>query len=435
MRPPTSRLCIGAVLFAFIAFPSLLWGDDPNPAPPQIPDHPLSLVYLGGRGDGKTSNTAAFEKAIKVIADEGGGRIDIPAGTYVTGPISLVSSCELHLAKGAVIQFPADVAAYGLPRLPTNKQLKDIEKRVPALISGKDLHDVAITGEGTIDGGGSAWWNLPWVAGDGTIHDHGTSRPKLIVLTNVQRSRIQGVTLRNSPRWNLMFDRSSDLLIEGVRILAPENSPHTDGIDPNGCRNVVIRNCELDCGDDDVAIKAIDAPSHDILVENCRVLHGRGISIGSETYKGIHDVTVRNCTFEGTVHGIHIKSARDRGSQLYNFAFSNIDMKNVSLPLTINLYYEDKVAQMERFTDAVTATTPFVHDVRVDQFTATGADDAGEIIGLPESPVINVALSDLKISATDGLVITDAKSVVLKNVQIHVTDGEPVVINHADVKR
>jgi polygalacturonase len=273
------------------------------------------------------------------------------------------------------------------------------------------------------------------VAGDGTIRDHGTSRPKILLLTNIQRLLIQGVILRNSPRWNITFDRSRDVLIDRVHVFAPDDSPHTDGIDPNGSEDVVIRNCVLNVGDDNIAIKAIDAPSHDILIQGCRCLHGRGISIGSETYKGIHDITVRDCTFDGTVHGIHIKSARDRGNQLYNFEFSNIEMKNVSLPLSINLYYQDRIAQFDRFTDRVTASTPFVHNVRIDHFNASGAGDAGEIIGLPESPVANVALSDVKISANDGLVITDAKAVSFKSVDIHVTDGESVIISHADVQR
>ena len=138
-------------------------------------------------------------------------------------------------------------------------------------------------------------------------------------------------------------------------------------------------------------------------------------------------MTVRNCTFDGTAHGIHIKSARDRGNQLFNFTFSNIAMKNVSLPISINLYYQDHLAQFERQSKPVTATTPHVHDVHIDGLTATGADNAGEIIGLPEAPITGVTLSNVKISATTGLVVTDARAVVFKSVDIHVTDGPPVI--------
>lgn len=231
-----------------------------------------------------------------------------------------------------------------------------------------------------------------------------------------------------------MLDRCSDCLIDGLHIFSPPDSPNTDGIDPNGCQSVIIRNCTLDVGDDNIAIKAIDAPAHHILIEDCRCLHGRGISIGSETFKGIHDVAVRNCSFDGTAHGIHIKSARDRGNQLFNFDFSNITMTNVAMPLMINLYYEDKLAQMERAPKPVTPTTPFLHDIRITSLTATGADDAGEIIGLPESPVVGIDLSDVKISATTGLIVTDARSVLFKNVDIHVADGDPIISSHADIQ-
>jgi polygalacturonase len=161
MRPPISRLCIGAVLVILISFPRTLRAGDPNPASPSIPARQFDLASFGAAGDAKASNTGAFEKALKAVADAGGGRLEVPAGTFVTGPISLVSNCELHLARGAVIQFPSDVTAYGLPRQPTDKQLRDVEKRIPGLITGKDLHDVAITGDGIIDGGGAAWWALP----------------------------------------------------------------------------------------------------------------------------------------------------------------------------------------------------------------------------------------------------------------------------------
>ena len=412
---------------------SLAQAEYPKPAAADIPDHSFYLLAFGGVGDGKTSNTAAFQKAFKTIADAGGGRLIVPAGRFVTGSISLASRCELHLEKGAVIQFPADIAAYGLPAEPSDRDLKSLQKRVPALIQGQNLHDVAITGTGTIDGGGEAWWDLAATDEDGFIHDFGSSRPKLIVLTNIQRLHVEGVTLRDSPRWTLTFDRSRDVLIDGVHVFAPEDSPNTDGIDPNGSENVVIRNCDLDVGDDNIAIKAISAPAHDILVDNCRCLHGRGISIGSETYKGIHDVTVRNCTFDGTAHGIHIKSARDRGNQLFNFNFSNIAMKNVSLPISINLYYQDHFAQFERQPKPVTATTPHVHDVHIDGLTATAADGAGEIIGLPEAPIAGVTMSNVKISATTGLVVTDARAVVFKSVDIHVTEGAPVIAQPGEV--
>jgi polygalacturonase len=404
-----------------------------NPAPAQIPSRSYSLLQFGGVGDGRTLNTRAFARAAAVINAVGGGKLVVPAGVFLTQPFSLVSGMELHLDAGAVIQFPHDLTSYGLSPQPTARQMKALKGENLALIGGHDLTDVAITGSGIIDGGGSAWWTVQVPDKEGRMHDEGSSRPKMIIFTNVRRLHVQGVTLRNSPRYHLVLHACRDVTIEGVHITAPADSPNTDGIDPIASENVLIRDCDLDVGDDDIAIKAIEGPAANILIDHCRCKNGRGISIGSETYKGIHDVTVRDGTFDGTVHGIHIKSARDRGSQLYGFHFSNITMKNVAVPLSINLYYEDKAGAADRETMPVTGTTPFVHDVQIDGLTVTGADSAGEIIGLPESPVKDVTLTNVKISAGTGMKVRDAQGVVFKNVDISAESGEAVMAEFADV--
>ncbi|MGD0390292.1 MAG: glycosyl hydrolase family 28 protein [Tepidisphaeraceae bacterium] len=404
-----------------------------DPAPANIPDRDFSLLDFGGVGDGKTLNTNAFASAVKAIAAAGGGRLIVPKGSFLTLPFALVSRMDLHLDDGAVIRFPSDVTAYGLSPRPTPNQMKTLKDRYPALIIGTDLADVAITGAGIIDGAGAAWWNLTVTDNQGRTHADGEAKPKLIVLSNVHRVHVQGVTLRNSPRYHLVLRQCRDCLVEGAHLISPSDSPHTDGIDPISSDTVVIRDCDLDVGDDDVAVKALDGPAANVLVENCRCAHGRGISIGSETYQGIHDVTVRNCTFTGTLHGIHVKSARDRGNQLYAFHFSNIAMKDVSLPLSINLYYQDRQGQADRASLPLTATTPFVHDIEIDGLTATGAANAGEIIGLPESPLKRVTLTNVSIVADKGMIVTDAQGVMFKNVRIDTLTGPPLVSNHADV--
>lgn len=424
------RACVFLCAVALLA--TAASAQDAVPASPRIPDRDFSLVHFGGVGDGRTLNTIAFARAAAAISAQGGGRLIVPKGVFLTQPFVLVSRMNLHLDEGAVIQFPRDVTAYGLSPQPTARQMKDLKDRNVVLIGGSDLTDVAITGSGVIDGGGSAWWNLTVPSKNGPPRADGSSRPKMIVLTNIRRLLVQGVTLRNSPRYHLVLRDCHDCLVEGMHVSAPADSPNTDGIDPIGSDDVLIRDCDLDVGDDDIAIKAIDGPAADILIENCRCKNGRGISIGSETYKGIHNVTVRDCTFDGTFHGIHIKSARDRGNQLYGFHFSNITMKDVAQPLSLNLYYEDKSAA-GRIAQPITATTPFLHDVFIDHLTATGAGTAGDITGLPESPVKQVTLTDVRISADKGMTVTDATGVVFKNVQINATTGPPITTNHADV--
>jgi polygalacturonase len=400
-----------------------------NPDLPQIPDHVFKFTDYGANGDGKTMNTDAFNKAIAAIATAGGGQLDVPAGVYLTLPFSLTSKMDLHLEAGAVIQFPDSYEAYGLaePSKATQDQRDMLNKNIASLIQGHDLTDVAITGSGTIDGAGSTWWGTRG-------NSFGNSRPKLIILTNVTRLHVTGVTLQNSPMWQLVPTLCQDVLIEDIHVKAPPNGPNTDAIDPNGCSNVLIRRCDLDIGDDNVAIKAIPGPCFNILVEDCKCLHGHGISIGSETFMGIHDVTVRNCTFNGTANGIRIKSARDRGNQLYNFAFSNIQLTDVPNAITLNMYYMDKAGSANRVEKPVTEHTPYLRNVRIEHVKISGAKVTCEIIGLPESPIKDVTLDDVQLAGDKGINVQDAQGVVFTNVTVTPTTGEPLISNHADVK-
>lgn len=418
-----------------LARTGVAWGDV-NPALPTIPNRQFSLLDFGGVGDGRTWNTQAFDQAVAWIRTVGGGRLIVPNGTFLTKPFTLTSRIDLHLEAGAVIQFPSDMAAYDLPADPADasaEQLKALRTNTPALIWGDDLTDVAITGEGIIDGGGAVWW--PLIPGaDGKGHTaYGDNRPKLVSIARSQRVHVQGVTIRNSPMYEMVARGCGDVLIEEAHINASSKGPNTDAIDPIACRNVLIRDCDLDVGDDNVAIKAIGGPTSDVLVENCRCKHGHGISIGSETYGGIHDVTVRDCTFDGTSNGIRIKSARDRGNDLYNFAFSNIVMRDVGTAITINMYYMDKSGSGRRVSKPVTASTPRLHGVRIDNVAVTGAQNAGDIIGLPESDVLDVKLSNVSIAAEKGMTVRDARGVVFTNVRITAEEGEPIASDHADL--
>ena len=407
---------------------------DDIPAP-VIAAHQFNLMDYGAVPDGKTLNTKAFADAVSAVTAAGGGTLTVPSGAFLTLPFKLTSHMELHLAAGAVIQFPPSLAAYGLPTNPAMAapgQMADFRKNTPALITGNDLTDISITGQGAIDGGGAPWWVLAR-SPTGMHTSYGNDRPKLLVLTNCQRILISGVTLRNSPMYHLVPTMCQDILVDGVHIIAPGRAPNTDAIDPMASQNMVIRDCDLDVGDDDVAVKAIQGPCCNILIENCRCKHGHGISIGSETYKGIHDVAVRDCTFDGTTNGIRIKSARDRGNDLYGFAFSNISMKNVDTPITINLYYMDKPGAHNRTPKPVTASTPTLHGVRIENVNVTGANHAGDITGLPESSVKDVTFSNVTIAANHGMTVTDATGITFKNVDIEATSGQPLISNHADV--
>jgi polygalacturonase len=293
---------------------------------------------------------------------------------------------------------------------------------------------------------GAPWWNRFRAERTAGVPAQGqprapnqpveTPRPKLVLLVGCDRVHIQGVTLKNSPQFHLVPQHCRDVLIEDVSIVAPADSPNTDGIDPTGSRNVVIRRCLIDVGDDNVSFKSNpnEGATENILVTDCTFKHGHGASVGSNVGGGIRNITVQRCTFESTDNGIRIKSARDRGGLVENIVYRDIRMTNVGVAITINLFYFDQTGRRERETKPVTATTPTVRSLRVINVTVDEAKTAGEIIGLPEMPISDVLLDNVRIKAKSGMTVRDANSVEFRDVQIVPQKGEPLDITHSIVK-
>jgi polygalacturonase len=437
---PSAILCAGA---ANAAAPPDAWESmaatrpaaDIDPPSPVIPDHKFNLKDFGAVGDGKTFNTEAFAKAIAAVKQAGGGQLIVPAGTYLTLPITLTSHIDLHLEAGSTILFPDDLTAYGLPD-PANATQDQVDaakdKDPDSLISGENLTDVAITGSGTIDGGGKVWWATVFAGfrTSGKVH---IERPKLLIINNSRRVLIQGVTFTNSPMWNVVPTLCTDVRVENIKVLEPELSPNTDAIDPTACQNVLIRDCLLDEGDDCIAVKAIGGVCANILIENLTCKHGHGISVGSETYGGVHNVFVRHCTFDGTKIGIRIKSARDRGNNIYGFTFDDIKLNDVGTAIDIDMYYHDKTGAKSHGPQPITASTPLLKDVLIHDVTATKINKAGRIIGLPEQLADGVTLTNVQISSKTGMDIQDAKNIVFNQVKIIPTQGDPITTENAQL--
>jgi polygalacturonase len=226
--------------------------------------------------------------------------------------------------------------------------------------------------------------------------------------------------------------------ISGVTILAPERSPNTDGIDPSMCRRVTITGCTIDCGDDNVAIKAFEKAKgrefacEDITVTDCTFKHGHGISIGSETAGGIHNVRVKNCTFEDTDNGIRIKSNRTRGGRVENVVFEDLKMMNVRGAISFSCYYPK--APAKDVAKPVTGKTPRYSGIVIRNLTATSTREAGIIAGLPESPIEGVTLENVSIEAAKtGLEIRNARHVKLRDTKIKPRKGEPYIVLNSEV--
>jgi polygalacturonase len=339
----------------------------------------------------------------------------VSPGTYAIGPITMKSNVNLYLDSGATL-----LASTNMSDWTVGGALLD-------LIGGKNLQNVSITGKGTINGSGLPWWNA-------YNANNSLTRPRLIDITSVTNLTIDGITLLNSPSFHIVPSQCVNVFINNVTITAPSTSPNTDGIDPADCKNVFITNCYIDNGDDDIAIKAgrinnVLAPgfSQDIVVSNCTFLHGHGLSIGSETDDGVKNLYVSGCTFTGTTNGIRLKSEAGEGGLLQNLYYSNITMKNVTNPIVINLAYSTSTTDP---TDI-----PAVNGFYINNLTITGASNAGSMVGLTNSILQNINLSNITISAKTGLVITDASGVTLSNYKITVTSGNQIIATNVTGNR
>ena len=379
----------------------------------------------GAKGDGVTKDNVAIQAAIDACEERGGGTVRLVAGTYLSAPIMLKSNITLQLDKGATLLGSADHADY--PPL-TMFHLPDLQP----LVRASNASHISITGEGVIDGAGESWWKEARTIRNAGVLGSGHPRPKLIIFDHCKHVRVEGVTIQNSPMWQLVPYYSDNVIIRNVRILAPPNSPNTDAIDPFSSSHVVIDHVYADVGDDNVAIKSgainspgPDDPSRDITITDCTFLHGHGLSIGSEISGGVQNIRAERIHFEGTDNGIRIKSNRDRGNDIGHFFFRDIEMKDVKNALVISEYYPKILPPATEAAQPVTRLTPHFHDITLENVTATGSISAGAIVGLPEAPITGVVLLNVNLSAKTGLTIAYAE-VTGEHVTVQAEAGEAI---------
>lgn len=400
---------------------------------------------FGAQGDGQTLDTAAIQKALDACGTNG-GTVRFPPGTYLSQPLTV---------RGDHVTFELDTGATLLATTNQTDFMKTPGDWLKArssgafvpFIGGKDMTDLTFTGGGTIDGSGSAWWGEAEKARE-RVPGYTLPRPDILVLQRCRNVRLENITLQNSPKYHFVPEECDDLVVSNVTILAPEHAANTDGIDPGDCANVLITKCRIDTGDDDVAIKAghkvkgRDFACENIVVSDCVFLHGHGMSIGSETLGGVHDVIVENCTFENTENGLRIKSQRGKGGLVEDIVYRNIRMRDVDPAITFTSYYMYNSARDAVQTNApqqdaarpMTETTPVYRDICVSNLTATCEESAGTIMGLPESVISNVVFENVKISAASGMKIENATGIDFKNSRVIVERGEPFLLKNAQVQ-
>jgi polygalacturonase len=362
-------------------------------------------IKFGAKGDGTTKDTKAIQAAIDSCTAKGGGTVTLSHGIFLSGPIVLKNNVTLDIAAGTMLLGSPDHADY--PELQVF--------RAPgrqSLISADHATNIAITGGGVIDGNGDSWWKEARATPGAGIVGQGVFRPRLVVFNYCHHVRMSGVTVQNSPSWQIVPYYSDDIVIRNIRVLAPYPSPNTDAIDPFSSSNIVIDHVFADTGDDNIAIKSgeinspgPDAPSKNITITDCTFEHGHGLSIGSEIAGGAQNIHAERVSFIGTDQGIRIKANRDRGNDVSNISFKDITMNQVKTSILISEYYPKVMPAGPVPAEPVQRLTPHFHNILLENVKSVNSPWAGVIVGLPESPVVDIVLKNVNIQATKGLQI------------------------------
>ncbi|MBQ7916467.1 MAG: glycoside hydrolase family 28 protein [Firmicutes bacterium] len=349
-----------------------------------------------------TDWTNSFKQAFAEAAKCGGGTIYVPAGNYPTRSIEMVSNTTLYVDNGATINFTDDIENYEL----IDTEFEGLSsKAYKPLVHADHAENIAIVGQGTLNGNGQRWWselkarNLKYV------------RPYMINFQYCKNIKLEDVTITMSPSWTVHPLYCDNMLVRGITIKNPADSPNTDGIDPDGTKNLRILDCTIDVGDDCIAIKCGTEdtpnrqPSENITITGCTMLHGHGgVVLGSEMSGGIRNITISNCVFYETDRGIRVKTRRKRGGAVEDVVVSNIVMDKVLCPFVFNMYYFcGKDGKMKHVWDKnpypVDEGTPVLRNVQINNIIAKNITSAaGFIYGLAEQYVENIQFTNCTVS-------------------------------------
>nr|WP_238354427.1 glycoside hydrolase family 28 protein [Fulvivirga marina] len=464
--------------------------DMPKVATPSFPDHTTNIKDYDAVGNGIFDNTSAFTRAIDALVEKGGGKLIVPRGIWLTGPIVFKSNINLHVEQGALIVFSKDKSKY--PLIGTSFEGLDTY-RCQSPIYGRDLENIAITGKGVIDGSGDAWrlvkigkmapsqWERLIKSG-GVLSDDGKVwypseayakanelvhnfnvppfktreefeavkdflRPVMVSFINCKRVLLDGPTFQNSPAWNIHPLMCEDVIIRNLTVRNPWYSQNGDGLDLESSKNVLIYNNTFDVGDDAMCIKSgknadgrkRGIPTENVIIKNNIVYHGHGgFVVGSEMSGGVKNIHISNCTFMGTDIGLRFKSTRGRGGIVENIYISQIDMIDIPAEaIRFNMFYGGQSPILEEGQEAaqtdhqpipVTEETPAFRNIFMKDITATGSGTAALFQGLPEMKLKNVTLENAILEAKNGITIIDSDQITFKHVKVIREKGNVLTI-------
>lgn len=447
---------------------------------PIIPDYSVNITDFGAVSGGQALNSQAFADAIDAVSKKGGGKVIIPAGIWLTGPIFLKSNLELFTEVGALVVFSTNKDLY--PLIETSFEGLNTWRCISP-IYGKDIENVAFTGKGVWDGSGDAWrfvkrskmTDSQWktlVASGGVVNEKNNEwypseqfrdamkntdqnvrmdmktkeefetirdflRPVMIKIENSKRVMFDGPTFQNSPAWCIHPLMVENLTVRNITVRNPWYSQNGDGIDVESCKNVILENSNFDVGDDAICIKSgkdedgrrRGIPSENLVVRNNIVYHGHGgVTVGSEMSGGVRNMHVSNCTFMGTDVGLRFKSNRGRGGVVENIFISGIRMTDIPThAISFDLYYggqsvsemlESGNTQKQAILEPVTEETPQFKNISMKDITVKGALQAVFMQGLPEMNLKNIQLSNMLLEADNGFSLIDVDGIQLENIEL-----------------
>ncbi|NRD21813.1 glycoside hydrolase family 28 protein [Winogradskyella litoriviva] len=425
---------------------------------PTFQDISYNIVDFGAIADGVTNNSDAFSKAIEKCYEMGGGKVIVPSGKFYTGPIHLKSNINLFLEKGSVIVFSTNPSDY-YPLVHTSYEGMELMNYSP-LIYAYQANNIAVTGDGVLNGQASNenWWpwsmgnkygwkegmpsqrdslNLPRLMKFGengsplnkrVFGDNHYLRPTFIEPFNCSNVLIKGVKIINAPFWVIHPIKSKNVIVDGVTI--DSHGPNNDGCNPEYSKNILIKNCTFNTGDDCIAIKAgrdgegrrVAIKSENIVVQNCKMIDGHGgVVIGSEMSAGVSNVFVDNCTMDSPNldRAIRIKTNSRRGGTVDGVYVRNIEVGQVKeAVLKINMFYGIYSNQTGTFI-------PEVRNILLENINVKNGGEFGILArGYVESPIQNVTLKNVVIAkAKKEISIENVANIKLVNTKIN---GLPV---------
>lgn len=436
---------------------------------PVFPDRVFDITQYGAVPGGVQSNTEAFRAAIEAANQAGGGMVNVPAGIWLTGPVTLLSNVNLHTESGAFVLFSHDEKEY--PLIKTSYEGSD-RIRAVSPINATGQENIAITGEGTFDGNGHLWrlvkrskmtddqWKallrrggvtngregnkLVWFPSQSSYDGHMNKdikpdeenalerakpyfdyyRPVLVSLIKCKKVLLDGITFQNSPAWNVHPLFCEHLTLSNAFIRNPWNAQNGDGLDLESCKYCNIINTKFDVGDDAICMKAgknaegrrTPVPTEYVTIRDCTVYHGHGGFVaGSEMSRGLRNIVVKNCTFMGTDIGIRFKSTLGRGGVVEDIILE--DIKMIDIPKQAMLFTMAYSGAMDD-AEIVPEDIPEFKHITCKNIVCQGCGQALQIDGLKQLPVHDLYFENVSIVARQGIRCQMAEDIHLKNVTV-----------------